>query len=690
MKLPALFSPALLALLLSQAGLAAAQAPSPTPAPAAAAAPAAPFTSGVDRSTFDTAVRPQDDLYRAANGRWLSDTPIPPDKSAFGVWDVLVDRANERVHTIVEELAAGTHPAGSAEQKVADFYRSFMDKAGIDKAGLAPLAPWLAQIDAVKTPTELAALFGRLQGTVDTPVVAWVDADPKEPTLNRAALYQSGLGLPDRDYYLKPDKRLAQARSAYLAYLETLFGLSGDPRAAAHARTVLALELKLARIQWSSVANRDAVKTYNPMTPQALAKATPGLDWPAFFAAAALPGIDRLSVSQPSYVKALAALAARTPLADWRLYLRARLLDDHANVLPQAFREAHFELHGKTLSGQQKPKPRWEQAIAALDTALGEAVGQVYAARHFPPANKARMQTLVANLLAAYGSSIDGVKWMSAKTRERAKQKLAKYTVKIGYPDRWRDYTALQVRAGDPLGNAARAGRFEHERRAVRNGQPVDRAEWGMTPQTVNAYYNPSFNEIVFPAAILEPPFFDMGADDAANYGATGATIGHEISHGFDDEGSQYDGDGKLDNWWTAADRKAFDRLTAQLVAQYDAYQPLPGRKLNGKLTLGENIADLSGLEIAYKAWQLTLGGKPSPVIDGLTGDQRFFYAYAQSWRENVREARSLQLLTMDPHAPSEFRANGSSINIDAFHQTFGTQPGDKLYKPTAKRIRIW
>jgi putative endopeptidase len=654
-------------------------------------APAAePLRSGIERAGFDTRVRVQDDLFHAANGGWLKATPIPADKSAYGIFQELTDRADERVRAICEGLAKGDAAPGSVEQKVGSFYKGYLDTAAIDAAGLAPLAPWLAELDAVATPAQLVALWGRWQGIANGPLAAYVGADPKDPSTNRVSLGQAGLGLPDRDYYLKPAHNFAEARKAYLGYLETLLRLVGDSDPKLHARQVFALEEQLARAQWSRVDSQDAIKTFNPVTPAVLAQRTPQIDWTGFFRAAAFPTLDRLVVMQPSYVNALGRLSNGTALATWKLYQKVRLLDAQAQVLPQPFREAEFALRGKTLRGQEQDKPRWQRATAAIDVALGEAVGQVYVARHFPPEAKARMQELVANLMTAYAQSIDNIRWMTPKTKKQARDKLSKYLVKIGYPDKWRDYAKLEVRDGDAFGNQLRAGRFEHERTAVQVGQPVDRTEWAMTPQTVNAYYNPNFNEIVFPAAILDVPFFDLQADDAANYGATGATIGHEISHGFDDQGSRYDGNGKLQNWWTQADRKAFDQLGNRLAKQFDAYEPVPGHKVNGRMTLGENIADLSGLEIAYKAWKLSLKGKESPVIDGMTGDERFFIAYAISWREKVREARTLEQITSDEHAPAEYRTNGPAVNLDAFHETFRTKPGDKMYKPRAQRIRIW
>jgi len=649
-----------------------------------------PLAAGLDRAGFDARVRPQDDLYRAVNGQWQKTTPIPPDKPGNGILTALSDRADERVREIVEELAARQAAPGSIEQKIGSFYRSYIDEAAIDQAGMAPLAPWFAQIAALKTHAELAALMGRLQGLLDTPVALDVDSDSKDPRINIALANQGGLGLPDRDYYLKDDERFAKARQAYLKYLETLFSLTGDTQPAAAAQAVFGLERQLAQAQWSRVQNRDPVKTYNPMTPSALAKAAPGFDWRAFLKAASLGGIKQLSVAQPSYAAAMAKTAAATPLATWQRYLRAHLVDSFGRVLPLALREARFDFHGKALLDVPQERPRWQNATRALDGALGEAVGQVYVARHFPPAYKARMLELVDNLLATYRESIDALAWMSPQTKLQAKAKLAKYLPKIGYPDKWRDYSKLEIRDADAFGNSARAARFEHERKAAEAGRRVDRSKWQMTPQTVNAYYNASLNEVVFAAAILEPPLFDMAADDAANYGAIGAIIGHEISHGFDDEGSQFDGDGKLRNWWSDADRKAFAALGAKLVAQFAQYEPVAGHKVNGELTLGENIADLSGLQIAYKAYHRSLRGRPAPLIDGLSGEQRFFFGWAQAWRSNWRDETIVQRVTADPHSPDEFRVNGAAANADGFHDSFGTQAGDKMFKPSEERIRIW
>jgi putative endopeptidase len=669
---------ATLALLLQLAGL-------------ATAAPAAPTASGLDKAGLDRAVRPQDDLFRAGNGHWLATTKIPADKSAYGSFTLLADTSDQRVRHIVEALAAAKGKTDSVEGKIGAYYAGYLDTAAIDKAGLAPVKPLLASIAAVQTREQLASWLGQHVGTVDLPFGLSVDPDFKQPTINRLSVSQSGLGLPDRDYYLKTDDAdMAKARAAYQAYLAVLARAAGVDKPDDAAQRVLAFEHRLAEVQWAAEENRDPQKNYNPMTPAELAQKAPGLDWAAMFSAAALPPLDRLSVSQPSYVTAAAKLLAEAPLDDVRLYLTVRALDANTNVLPKALRDAGFAFHGTALTGASSQRPRWQQAVDSVNGALGEAVGEVYVKRHFAAADKARMLQLVNNLLAAYGESIDGLTWMTPATKTKAKDKLSKYLIKIGYPDVWRSYAALDVKAGDPVGNRQRAARFDWERQAAKAGKPVDRREWGMTPQTVNAYYNPTLNEIVFPAAILQPPFYNTKADDAANYGAIGAIIGHEISHGFDDEGSQFDGDGVLSNWWTDDDRKAFEAVGAKLVAQYGGYEPIAGKHLNGKLTLGENIADLSGLQIAYKAYQRSLGGKPAPVIDGLTGEQRFFMGWAQGWREKMRDQRSLQLLTVDPHSPPEFRANGAAINHDGFHEAFKTKPGDKMFKPSEERIRIW
>ena len=647
--------------------------------------------TGLDLSGFDPTVRFQDDLFRAVNGGWLARTEIPPDKPACGAFSRLRDLSDERVRAIAEDCAAQAPPADATSQRVGAFYAAFMNTDAIDAAGLAPIRPLLDEIDAIETALAFARWQGRMQGRLDTPVSLWVAADFREPGMNRPMTWQGGLGLPDRDYFLKrDDARMAAARDAYSTYLTTLAALSGADRPEQVAARVLALEHRIAELHWDNVRNRDPLGLYNPMTVDELARHAPGFEWAAFLEGARLSGVDRITVSQPSVVTGMAGLFAEVPLADWKQYFRMHALDEAATLLPEAFREARFAFRGAALAGMRSDTPRWQQATAALNRALGDAVGQLYVVRHFTPEHAARLQALVDDLLGAYRDSIEGLRWMSDATKAQAQDKLAKYTTKIGSPHTWRDDQGLIANDGDALGNAQRAAGFEWCRVAAKAGQPVDRGEWSMTPQTVNACYDPSRNEIVFPAAILQPPFFDIGADAALNYGAIGAVIGHEISHGFDDQGSRFDGDGLLRDWWTEADRGAFEAIGAQLVAQYERYEPIAGCRLNGRLTLGENIADLAGLQIAYKAYQRSAARADSATVDGHSGAQRFFLGWSQIWREKVREERSLQLLSIDPHAPPEFRANGVAVNHDGFHAAFSTAPGDAMFKPPAERIRVW
>jgi putative endopeptidase len=659
-------------------------------APAAAATAGAGQESGLDKTGMDPAVRPQDDLFFAMNGVWLKNTEIPGDKSSWGAFNVLRQQSDEHVKAIIEGLAAKPQAAGTLNAKIGDFYSSFVDTAAIDAAGTKPLAPYARQLAAVKNKKDLVLLMGRWVSFTDQPLNLGVGPDAKDPTIYSAGTGQGGLGLGDRDYYLKSDARFVAARTAYLTYLRTILALDGDKNAVMEAKAVMALEMKIAKAQWSQEALRDPVKGYNPMTLKQLAAKEPGIDWKAYLEAGDLPAPAFVSIGQPDYTWTLAKLIKNEPLDVWKAYMRVRLLDATAQTLPAGFRDANYQFKSVALQGTKSDKPRWQRGVDTVNGAMGEAIGQLYVAQYFPPAYKARMVQLVDNLLKAYSTSIDGLTWMSPATKVEAHAKLAKYGIKVGYPDVWRDYTGLEVKAGDALGNSLRATEFEYHRQAVRNGKPVDRTEWGMTPQTVNAYYDPTKNEIVFPAAILQPPFFDMKADDAVNYGGIGAVIGHEISHGFDDQGSQYDGDGKLRNWWTADDRKAFEAITSKLDAQFSAYEPLPGVHVKGQLTMGENIADLSGLQISYKAWNISLDGKPAPVIDGYTGAQRFYLGFSQVWRGKLRDEYMLRIVTTNPHSPPQYRADGASINSDGFHEAFGTKPGDKMWKAPADRLRLW
>ncbi|MFO1250640.1 MAG: M13 family metallopeptidase [Inhella sp.] len=647
--------------------------------------------SGLDRHGADPSVRVQDDLFRAVNGEWLKKTEIPADKARYGSFMLLRDQSDREVRDIVQGLSTQPQAKGSVAEKLALYYGSYVDLDTIERLGLQPLQADLKRIAAIKDRAALVRWIGARQGLQNQIVNLGVEPDSRHPDTYQAVIGQGGLGVPDRDYYLKEgDERFAKAVAAYRHYLETLGRLAGLPDPAQAAEHTIALERQIAAAHWDKVEMRDPVKLYNPKTRAELQKFAPQIDWNLLLQSAQLGKAQRLIVGPSSAVQGAARLLAETPLAQWQDYLKLHLLDSQADSLPKAFRDAHFAYHGTALTGTTAERPRWQQGIEQTNAALGEALGQLYVGQHFPAESKQRMVTLVNNLLGSFGDSLDSLSWMGAETKTKARAKLQAYTVKIGYPEQWRDYSALLVKAGDAVGNGERAARFEWARNAKRVGQKVDKKEWGMTPQTVNAYYNPLANEIVFPAAILRPPFFNAAADDAVNYGAIGAVIGHEISHGFDDEGSQYDADGALRNWWTEADRKAFEQLGERLVAQYSAYEPLPGKQVNGRLTLGENIADLSGLQIAYKAYLKSLGGKPAPVIDGLTGEQRFFMGWSQAWRDKSRDSRALQMLVVDPHSPAEFRANGAAVNHDGFHQVFGTKAGDKMFKPSEERIRIW
>ncbi|WP_130431716.1 M13 family metallopeptidase [Rivibacter subsaxonicus] len=649
--------------------------------------------SGIERGAIDPAVRAQDDLFRHVNGTWLKNEPIPADRATTGAFDQIYENTQLKLRALIDEAAA--NPKNADARKLGDLYASFMDEARLETLGVKPLAAELAAIDAVRSRDELPALMARMARLgVSAPLDMNIHQDAKDATVYVADLAQGGLGLPDRDYYLQADDaRFAEVRARYEAYLSKIATLAGVPaeRAAADARAVLALETALAKAQWSRVENRDPVKTYNRVELKGLPTLTRAIDWNAYLQAAGLAGKAKyLIVSQPSYVTGLGQQIEGAPLESWKAYCRTRLLSAYAPYLGRDLVDARFAFVGTTLQGTPELAPRWKRGVTLVDGSVGELLGKLYVDRHFPPGHQARMEALVANLMEAYRQSIDTLDWMSPATKKEAKAKLAKFTPKIGYPKQWRDYSALVIKRDDLAGNVMRANGFEFERNLAKLGKPVDRGEWFMTPQTINAYYNPELNEIVFPAAILQPPFFDATADDAMNYGAIGAIIGHEISHGFDDQGSQYDGEGNLRDWWTKEDRERFAKKTQALVAQYNAYSPVKGYHVNGELTLGENIADVSGLAIAHKAYRLSLAGKDAPVIEGMSGDVRFFYGYAQAWRGKSREAALVQQLKSDPHSPEEFRANGGAKNQDSFFDTFAVKPGDGLWLAPAERVKIW
>jgi predicted metalloendopeptidase len=650
--------------------------------------------SGIDYAGFDKGVRPQDDLFRFVNGRWLLTTEIPADKSNYGAFTILADAARDNVRAIIEE--ATRQPADANARKIGDFYLSYMNEDLVNKQGVDPLRAELAAIDALASTGDVVAWFGRAVPLgIASPVGFSISVDDKNSSRYLAGVSQHGLTLPDRDYYLEDKDRYLTARAALGSYVARLFELAKLPGGPAAAESILKLETSLARVQWSRTELRDAEKRYNLYRVADLGKLTGAFPWKRFFTACEAPELEEVNVVTPSYFQGLAAIVEEAGLESWKSYLRFRLLDEAALYLPQDFAEAHFELHQRVISGVLEQRPRWKRAVDATSGAadfgvLGEGVGRLYVQKHFPAESRRKMNVLVGNLLKTFESSIHELSWMTEATKRKALEKLSRITTKIGYPDEWRDFSKLEIQADDLLGNVRRGSQFEYRRQLARLYKPVDRGEWGMTPQTVNAYYNPSLNEIVFPAGILQPPFFDPAADDAVNYGGIGAVIGHEISHGFDDEGSRYDAAGNLSNWWTEDDRKAFEALTGRLVAQFDEYEPLPGRRLNGKLTLGENIADLSGMAIAYKAYRLSLAGKDGPVIDGYTASQRFFLGWAKVWCRKYRDDELARRLVVDPHSPSLYRANGPPRNLDAFYEAFDVRPGDKMFKAKAERIQIW
>ncbi|WP_137939076.1 M13 family metallopeptidase [Chitinivorax sp. B] len=653
------------------------------------AAAASPGHAGIELDHFDRSVRIQDNLFQAVNGNWIKNTEIPGDESSWGAMDELYKLSQQRVGEMVE--AAVAHPNSTEARQMAALYQSFMDEVLADQLGLEPIKPLLDEIDAATDRKALTRLLGRLQVyDIQTPLRPYVNVDDNNPSQYVVMVDQSGLGMPDRNYYLEDSASFHSTRTEYLRYLETLLRLASFPEAERRARAVLALERQLAKNQWDSVALRDPYKSHNKFKRSSLTKATPRFDWTVLLDGAEMGQVQEVDVREPSYVKAVGQLLASEPIDVWRDYLRLRVLDDTAHLLSKPFVEARFAFHGKTLSGMAQMTTRGKRAIKIVNSSLGENIGKLYVAKYFPAEAKAKLEILVGNLLKAYGQSLDQLDWMSPATKAAAKDKLSKYRAKIGYPSAWRDYTNLELHADDLIGNVLRINQFKYRDKLTQLGKPVDRDEWGMTPQTVNAYYDAPLNEIVFPAAVLQPPFFQPDADDAVNYGAIGTLIGHEISHGFDDLGSQYDGDGKMRNWWRPADRKSFKKLANRLVVQFNGYEALPKHFVNGRQTVGENIADLSGLQIAFKAYQLSLNGKPSETLDGFTGEQRFFIGFGQLWRGKVREPALLKHLTAGAHAPNNYRAIGPVMNSDAFHQAFSTKPGDGMFKPETDRIRIW
>ena len=676
--------PASAALLLFLPCVAPAAGPGPEPNPDA--------TAGVSKATFDASVRAQDDLFRHVNGGWIASATIPPERPLYGAFIQLAEKAEGEVRAIIEESSKKADDAPGAEsQKVGDLYASFMDEGRVDSLGLKPIEDDLSAVDALKDKAAFAKLLGDLQRRGLASVFdAGVSTDAKQSDRYVVYLDQGGLGLPDESYYR--EETFKDTRTAYLAHVEAMFKLAGAADPKASAEKVVTLETRLAKAHWDRVKRRDRTLTYNKKDLKALAELTPGFDWPAWMASAKVDGVTEVIVQEPDFFTAMAKALDDVPLDDWKLWLKWKVLHEAAPFLSKPFVDENFAFYGKTLTGAPEIRPRWKRGVELVGQALGEAVGKIYVEKHFPPASKARMEALVKNLTDAYREDIASLEWMSPETRAKALEKLAKFTPKIAYPGKWRDYAKMEVRRDDLMGNVERAAAFEHDRGVAKLGKPVDKGEWFMTPQTVNAYYNPGLNEIVFPAAILQPPFFDPEADDAVNYGAIGAVIGHEIGHGFDDQGSKSDGDGNMVNWWTDADRKEFDARSKALTEQYNGFETkqLPGMKVNGALTIGENIGDLGGLTIANKAYKRSLRGSEAPTIDGLTGDQRFFIGWAQVWRIKYRDAELKRRLTIDPHSPGEFRCNGVVRNLPEFYSAFGVKEGDKLYLAPDQRVRIW
>ncbi len=649
-----------------------------------------PLGSGLLLPGYDRDVRAQDDLFRFANGEWLQTTEIPPDRSRSGSFDLLFDQSETNLRAIIDESVARRGEAGLPDQQIGDFYTSFMDTARLDALGADPLKESFDRIDALATPADLARYFGESATTgVPSPLSLSINQDAKNASAYVPGVWQSGLTMPNRDYYLKSDPQFVTIRDQMRAYSARVLGLAGvaDPDGA--AGHVLDLESRVAEAQWTAAQNRDATATYNKFTVADATARTPGLDWNTYLDAAGLHTPDFV-VGQPSYFTALGDLMTTVPMTDWKPYLKFKIIDDLAPYLSDDFVTARFDFQGRVLAGQQELRPRWKRGVAAVNGAMGDLLGQRYVQQHFPPESKQRMDALVSQLIEAFRSSIDGLDWMSDATKVEARDKLSKLAVNIGYPKKWKDYSGLVVAPDDLMGNVLRSARLEHQRALDRLGKPVDRDEWFTTPQTVNAFYHPRRNEIVFPAAILQPPFFDATADDAVNYGAIGGIIGHEISHAFDDQGRKYDGTGNLRDWWTPQDVERFTERAAALTAQYSAYQPLPGEHINGELTLGEDIADLSGLAVSMRAYRLSLGGQPAAVMDGFTGEQRFFLGWAQAWRGKTRDEALRSQLLSDPHSPHEFRTNGVVTNLSDYYEAFNVKEGDKLFRPPDQRVTIW
>ncbi|WDE06548.1 M13 family metallopeptidase [Thalassomonas viridans] len=650
------------------------------------------LASGIEKANMDLSVRPQDNFYKYINGGWLKANEIPGDKTSIGSFYDLRDKADDDVKAIIEELAATKNlKNGSDEQKVADLFRSYMNSEQRDALGIKPIQDILDVIGNIENKDQLASFFAKYQAMgINNPLGFYIGIDAKDSSRYATHIWQYGLGLPDRDYYFNEAERFVKLRSGYLTHIENMYKLAGFNNGQAAAKTIMDLETQLAKHHWTRVETRNSEKRYNKFAVADLSSLTDKFNWQAYLAAQGVAGEKDIIINQPDFIKGFGDIFADTSLEDWKTYLTFHTLSNFASYLSQDMVSENFDFFSRQLSGRKEQRPLWKRGVAVVNNNLGEVIGKVYVGRHFTPQAKERMSVLVENLRSAYGQSINELEWMSEKTQQAAQVKLAAFTPKIGYPDKWEDYSALTIKGDDLVGNIIRSRTVSNDKELEKLGGPIRKWEWGMTPQTVNAYYSPTRNEIVFPAAILQPPFFNMAADDAVNYGGIGAVIGHEMGHGFDDQGSKYDAEGNLRNWWSEEDLAEFAKRTKSLVDQYQGYQVFDDLHVNGELTLGENIGDLSGVTIAYKAYKASLNGKEAPVIDGLTGDQRFFMGYAQIWRSKMVEKTLRNRVATDPHSPGEFRALGSLSNMNEFYQAFDVKEGDAMYLPPEKRVKIW
>ncbi len=655
-------------------------------------AQAAELTSGIDPSGFDETVRPQDDFFAYVNGTWVKNTEMPADKARWGTFDALGEQSQKDIRALVEEVSQAENvEPGTPTQKIRDYYNSYMNAEAATAKGVEAIRGDLDAIAAIDSMDGVYSMFSTLGVYgVNTPIGLGIFSDMKNPDVNAIYVVQAGLTLPDRDYYLNDDEQFVKGRQLYLKYVTDVFDLAGFEDGADRAERLLELETKLAEVMWTKEENRDWSKRYNPMNIDELNELAPQINWALGFEHAQIPVDSQFLVSQPSYFEAAGKILADTPVDTWKDYLSFQAISTFAPVLGDQFSQLSFDFFRKGLSGVDEQEPRWKRAVDSVNDNMGELLGQLYVERHFQAESKARMDEMIQNLIKAYEVSIMNLEWMSDETKQQALDKLHKFTPKIGYPDKWIDYTKLEVVDGDLITDIKNGRRFAYNREIDKLDKPVDKTEWGMTPQTVNAYYNPVWNEIVFPASILQPPFFNVMADDAVNYGGIGAVIGHEIGHGFDDAGKRFDGDGILRDWWTAEDAEKFDERKNALAAQYDGYDVIDGLTINGQFTSGENIGDLGGLSIAYLAYKMSLDGKEAPVIDGWTGDQRFFLGWAQVWRSKARAEETKRRLTVDPHSPPKFRANGAAVNVPAFYEAFDVKEGDGMYLPPEERVKIW